>query len=246
MPESATPENILSSIMETFADSVPKQKLGSYFVEDSSVSAQMNRLFGRQRSMHKVLGGGKSADVLLWRNKKISSGVLVGATAIWVLFEWLNYNFLTLGCLALSVGLLIQFGWASASGFVNRSQSKVPRLLLPDELFVNIAVNVGAEVNRFLSYLQDVSTGRHVKQFLAIIASLWAAAIIGTWCNFITVVYIGFVAAHTLPVLYERYEDQVDNFIYRLLGQLQNQYRKLDSGVLGRIPKGNIKFKKFN
>ncbi|XP_068657336.1 reticulon-like protein B8 [Aristolochia californica] len=246
MPENTTPENILNSIMETFADSVPRQKSATFFEVETSVSAQMNRLFGRQKSIHKVLGGGKSADVLLWRNKKISSGMLVGATAIWVLFEWLNYNFLTLGFLVLSVGMLIQFVWANASGLVNRSQSKVPRLLIPDELFVNVAVTVGAEVNRFLSYLQDVSTGRNVKLFLMIIASLWAAAIIGTWCNFLTVAYIGFVAAHTLPVFYEKYDDQVDNFIYNLLGQLQNQYRKLDSGVLRRIPKGNIKSKKSN
>ncbi|XP_068654595.1 reticulon-like protein B8 isoform X2 [Aristolochia californica] len=232
--------------METFADSVPSQKSAAFFEEESSVSAHMNRLFGRQKSIHKVFGGGKSADVLLWRNKKISSGVLVGATVIWMLFEWLNYNFLTLGCLALSGGMLMQFVWANASGLLNRSQSRVPRLVIPDELFVNVAVTVGAEVNRFLNYLQDVSTKRNVKKFLVIIASLLAAAIVGTWCNFLTVVYIGFVAAHTLPVFYERYEDQVDNFIYNLLGQFQNQYRKLDSSVLRRIPKGNIKLKKFN
>jgi len=45
-------------------------------------------------------------------------------------------------------------------------------------------------------------------------------------------------------VLYERYEDQVDDFVYNLLGQLQNQYRKLDAGVLSKIPKGNLKSKK--
>lgn len=55
----------------------------------------------------------------------------------------------------------------------------------------------------------------------------------------------GFVAAHTLPVLYERHEDQVDSFVYNMLGQLQNQYKKLDKGVLSKIPKGNVRAKKF-
>ena len=54
----------------------------------------------------------------------------------------------------------------------------------------------------------------------------------------------GFIAAHTLPVLYERYEDQVDGFVYQVLGQLQNNYRKLDSGFLSKIPKGKLKGKK--
>ncbi|XP_010247587.1 PREDICTED: reticulon-like protein B8 [Nelumbo nucifera] len=246
MPEGITAEDLLNTIMDKFVESPPKQKSVSFFEEDksNSVSTRMNRLFGRQKPVHKILGGGKSADVLLWRNKKISAGVLTGATAIWMLFEWLEYNFLTLLFLALVIGMIAQFVWSNAAGLWNRSPSKVPRLVLPEELFVNIGVSVGTEVNRFLGFLQDVACGGNLKQFLVVVASLWAAAMIGCWCNFLTVLYMGFVAAHTLPVLYEKYEDQVDNFVYNLLGQLQQQYRKLDDGVLSKIPKGNLKGKK--
>ena len=45
-------------------------------------------------------------------------------------------------------------------------------------------------------------------------------------------------------MLYERYGDQVDDLVYNVLGQLQNQYRKLDEGVLSKIAKGNLKSKK--
>jgi hypothetical protein len=45
-------------------------------------------------------------------------------------------------------------------------------------------------------------------------------------------------------VLYEKYEDQVDDFLYSLLGLLRDQYQKLDQGVLSKIPKGNMKAKK--
>lgn len=55
---------------------------------------------------------------------------------------------------------------------------------------------------------------------------------------------LGFVAAHTLPVLYERYADQVDSFVYQVLGLLQHNYRKLDAGVLSKIPKGKLNWKK--
>ncbi|XP_021898426.1 reticulon-like protein B8 [Carica papaya] len=126
----------------------------------------------------------------------------------------------------------------------SRSPSKVPRLVVPAEVFVNIGVAIGGEVNRALGFLQDVACGGNLKQFLVVVVSLWAAAVIGSWCNFLTVVYIGFVAAHTLPVLYERYEDQVDNLVYKILDQLQNHYRKLDSSVLSKIPKGKLEQKK--
>jgi len=52
---------------------------------------------------------------------------------------------------------------------------------------------------------------------------------------------LGFVAAHTLPVFYEKYEDEVDNFVYKVLGQMQHQYRNLDASVLSKIPKGKGK-----
>ncbi|GAV60002.1 Reticulon domain-containing protein [Cephalotus follicularis] len=247
MPEKITAENFLNNLVETLAENVPKKKSVSFFEEDKSdsVTSQFNRLFGRQKPIYNLLGGGKSADVLLWRNKKISASVLTGATAFWVIFEWLNYHFLTLACFTLVLGMLAQFIWTNGSGFLKSSPSRVPRLILPDELFANIGLSVGAEVNRVLRFLQDVACGGNLKQFLTVIASLWAAAIIGSWCNFLTVLYIGFVGAHTLPVLYEKYEDQVDSFVYNVLEQLQNNYRKLDAGLLSKIPKGKFKGKKY-
>ncbi|CAL9013261.1 unnamed protein product [Prunus brigantina] len=248
MPEKITPEDLLNNIVGTFAESSSKQKSVPLFGEETSksVTSQLNRLFGRQKPVHHLLGGGKSADVLLWRNKKISASVLTGATAVWVLFEWLNYHFLTLVGFALVLLMLAQFLWSNFSGIISRSPSEVPRLVVPDQLFVNIAISIGHEINRALEFIQDVALGGNLKQFLMVVASLWVAAVIGSWCNFLTVLYIGFVAAHTLPVLYERYEDQVDNFAYQVLGQLQHNYRKLDTGVLSRIPKGKVNWKKHD
>ncbi|KAI3431966.1 Reticulon-like protein, partial [Psidium guajava] len=240
------PENILTNIVESLAESIPKQNAAALFQEGNpdSVAPRLNKLLNRQKTVHHVLGGGKSADVLLWRNKKISGSVLAGATAIWVLFEWLNYHFLTLLFIALVLVMLAQFVWSRASGFFSSSSSEVPRLKLPEALFVNIGMVVGSEVNRALGFLQDIASSGDLKQFLVVVASLWAAAIIGSWCNFLTVLYVGFVAMHTLPVLYERYEDQVDSFAYQLLGQFRNHYQKLDAGIFRKIAKAKANSKK--
>ncbi|KAF4373245.1 hypothetical protein G4B88_007258 [Cannabis sativa] len=239
-------ENLLNNFVETLAENAPKHKSVSFFKEETSdtVSAQFNRLFGRQKPVHHILGGGKSADVLLWRNKKISASVLSGATVIWVIFEWLNYNFLTIVCLFLVLGMLAQFIWSNASGLLSRSSSKVPRVVLPKELFVNVAVSVGNEVNRALQFLQDVSCGGNLKQMVAVVLGLWAAAMLGSWCNFLTVLYVGFVVLHTFPVLYEKYDDQIDNFVYQVLEQFQSHYQKLDAGILSKIPRGSFKIRK--
>lgn len=49
-----------------------------------------------------------------------------------------------------------------------RSSKDVPRLVLPEELFVNIGNTVGVEVNRALAFLQDVAVGGNLKQFLVV------------------------------------------------------------------------------
>lgn len=63
---------------------------------------------------------GAAADIFLWRNKKISAGVLGAATAMWVLFELLEYHLLTLVCHLLILALAILFLWSNASKFINK------------------------------------------------------------------------------------------------------------------------------
>ncbi|KAF3445028.1 hypothetical protein FNV43_RR14721 [Rhamnella rubrinervis] len=313
MPEKSTAENLFNNLVETIAESAGKHNAVSFFEEEKadSVTSKFIRLFGCQKPVHYLLGGGKSADVLLWRNKNISAGVLAGATAVWVLFEWLNYHLLSFIFFALVLGLLAQFVLKNASGLLNRSPSKVPRLVLPDDLFVNIAVAIGSELSRALGYLQDIACGGNLKQLLVnddggkcfvldffkktfsqmntfpdmgfgkssgyaelqtrIFLAQLSGFVIKSVASFLpethhctvdAVAFVHldfgtqvlrstfgtdnknhpmgfcFVAAHTLPVLYEEYEDQIDSFVYKVLDHLQHNYKKLDAGVLSRIPKG--------
>lgn len=233
--------DLMGNIMETIAENLPRQKSVRFDDGDgSSISEQAKKLFSggesRKKSVHHVLGGGKSADVLLWRNKKISSSVLGVATLVWVFFEWLDYHFLTILCFALALGMAVQFAWSIFS-------SSVPRVQLPEELFASAGAAAGAQVNRALGFLQDVACGRDLKRLVIVIAGFFAAAVVGSFCNLLTVIYIGFVCAHTLPVLYERYQDQVDEFLYNMLGLVQSQYSKLDSKGILKV-KGGVRFRK--
>lgn len=102
-----------------------------------------------------------AADVLLWRNKKISSSVLGVATLVWVFFEWLDYHFLTILCFVLALGMAVQFAWSIFS-------SSVPRVQLPEELFASAGAAAGAQVNRALGFLQDVACGRDLKRLVIV------------------------------------------------------------------------------
>lgn len=61
MPEGITAESLMNNIMDTISEGVSKHKNVSFFEEDKakSVTSQFNRLFGREKPVHHILGGGK-------------------------------------------------------------------------------------------------------------------------------------------------------------------------------------------
>ncbi|KAL6961891.1 Reticulon-like protein B2 [Sarracenia purpurea var. burkii] len=186
----------------------------------------------------------ETADVFLWRDKKISASMIGGATAIWVLFELVSYHLLTLLCHFLILALAILFLWSNASTFINKSPPQIPNVEIPDDIILGITSALRIELNRALSILQDIASGRDLKKFLSVIAGLWVVSVIGSWCSFLTLIYICSVLLHTLPILYEKYEDRVDPFAEKALAEFKKQYAEFDAKILGKIPKGPLKDKK--
>lgn len=50
-----------------------------------------------------------------------------------------------------------------------------------------------------------------------------------------------FVLLHTVPVVYEKYEDEVDSFSEKAWIEIKKQYAVFDEKVLSKIPKGPLK-----
>ena len=48
---------------------------------------------------------------------------------------------------------------------------------------------------------------------------------------------------HTLPVLYEKYDDKVDAYAEKAMIELKKQYAVFDAKVMSQIPKGPLKKK---
>lgn len=210
----------------------------------SSVKSKIYRLFGREKPVHHVLGGGKPADIFLWKNKKVSAGVLGAATAIWVLFELIEYHLLTLLCHGSILALAVLFLWSNASTFINKSPPRIPEIHMPEEPVLQIAAALRMEINWAFDILRDIASGRDLKKFLSVIAGLWVLSIVGSWCNFLTLFYIAFVLLHTVPVFYEKYDDKVDAFAEKAMIEFKKQYAVFDAKVLSKIPKGPLKDKK--
>ncbi|XP_060204540.1 reticulon-like protein B1 [Lycium barbarum] len=238
------------SLMDKIADKIHFDRSDSDSDSETKLAAaplpkaKIWRLFGREKPVHHVFGGGKPADVFLWRNKKISASVLGGATAIWVLFELLEYYLLGLVCHLLIFTLAILFLWSNATTFINKKRPHIPEVHIPEEPILEIASALSIEINRTFSVLREIASGRDLKKFLAIVAGLWVLAVVGSCCNFLTLFYISFVLLHTVPVLYEKYEDKVDPLAEKATQEIKKQYAVFDAKVLSKIPIGPLKDKK--
>ncbi|XP_074589841.1 reticulon-like protein B9 [Curcuma longa] len=198
-----------------------------------------------KRSLHDHLGGGKVADVLLWRNKYLSAGILTGATVVWFMFEVAEYHFLTLMCYTTISTMLVIFIWSNFATLTDRSPPKIPEIILSEHAFKELTSSLHSKISGFASTLQDIARGKDLKTFLLAIALLWLVSEIGSFCSSLSLLYLSLLCAHTVPALYERYEDEVKTLARKGSRDLQVFYEKIDSKFLNKIPRGPVKEKKF-
>ncbi|AQK69966.1 Reticulon-like protein B2-like [Zea mays] len=201
---------------------------------------------GEDKSVHKALGGGKTADVLLWKDKKTSAAVVGGATVLWVLFEIVEYHLLTLVSHVLIAALTILFLWSNATVFIKKSPPDVPEVQISEDLAVNIALALRADINKALALLREIALGHNLMKFLGVVVALWILSEIGELCDLLRLMYIVVLILHTVPILYHKYQDQVDNFAAKAHRELCKQYAVLDAKVLSKIPRAPPKDKKQN
>ncbi|KAK4426876.1 Reticulon-like protein B9 [Sesamum alatum] len=201
------------------------------------------RLFGRQRPVHAVLGGGKVADVLLWRDARASGAILIGIAAIWFLFEVAEYTLVALLCHLFITAMLILFIWSSAAQFFKWNAPNIPKIILEDSTSREVASIFHRNFNHLLSKFLYVASGYDPRLFLLTIVGFWITSIIGSYISSLNLLFLGFVCLETLPFLYEKYEDEVDSLAYNVNRQMKKMYKKFETQVLAKIPKGPAKGK---
>ncbi|KAL2470844.1 Reticulon-like protein B5 [Abeliophyllum distichum] len=205
--------------------------------DDEHTHQDKFHLFGRQKPIHKAFGGGKPADVVLWRNKQMSGALLAGATVIWLLFEWIGYHLITFLCHSIILSLATLFLWSNLSYSINRSALNFPEIALPEDLCRSIALLLRDRCNQVFGIFRQVASGNDLKNFFCAILGLWVVSIVGSWFDFLTLVYIIFVMLLTMPLLYEKHEDRVDSYAQKATAKLKRQYSTLDEKVLQKLPK---------
>ncbi|XP_043700154.1 reticulon-like protein B9 [Telopea speciosissima] len=211
--------------------------------DEPSYSSTTMKIFGRERPLHAVFGGGTVADVLLWRNKNLSAAVLIGFTVLWFLFEIVEYPFHTLLCHIFITMMLILFIWSKAAPLFNWDPPTLHKIIVSESAFQEVAKAFHKKLNRFLFIFYDIACGKELRLFILVIASLWILSVIGTDICTLNLVYFGFLCIVTLPALYERHEYELDYLASKSNQDIKKLYKKFDSNVLNKIPRGPVKEK---
>ncbi|KAL3367993.1 hypothetical protein AABB24_009058, partial [Solanum stoloniferum] len=166
--------------------------------------APTRRSLAHNRPMHAILGGGKVADILLWRDKTITGSILIGFTLIWSLFEVMEYNIVTLLChISMSI-MLILFIWSMGAGFVDWNPPDFRAFMISDSTFRWLC----GKFNYILVKFYEISSGKDFRNFFLAITFLWILSVIGSYFSSLNLLYLGFVCLATLPALYERYHNE--------------------------------------
>ncbi|OMO57416.1 Reticulon [Corchorus capsularis] len=202
------------------------------------------KLFGRERPMRDILGGGRVADILLWKNRNVSAALLIGVAIIWFLFEVVEYNFVTLFCHITITAMLVIFIWCICARHFGWDTPKIPKLLADERAFNEVVSNLLWRLNQFLKNFLRIAGGEEPVHFFLVIISLYILSVIGSYFDFVNLLFIGFLFLETMPYLYMQYEKEVDYHAAQMTRKMNKMYRRFDSRVLNKIPRGPKKEKK--
>ncbi|RZB81049.1 Reticulon-like protein B2 [Glycine soja] len=176
-----------------------------YFV----YSTAKNRFFGRKRPLRVILGSGLIADIILWRNRKISASVLVGVTFIWLFFKRMDCTLISFICDSLILLLAMLFLWSHLTSFIDTSPPpELSAFILPKGLLVSTAISVTV--------------------------TLGAVSVLDCWITAATLIYIVSVILLIVPAIYEKHGDIIDILGEKALFELNNLYADLMKKFFGK------------
>ncbi|XP_021759211.1 reticulon-like protein B12 [Chenopodium quinoa] len=177
------------------------------------MGSSSGRLFNRQRTIHEIFGGAFVADVVLWRQRNITMGILILTLIIWLVFEESGYTLLSLISSILLLLITILFVWSKAASLLNRPAPPLPDMHLREEVVSEMGELARDNINSLVLVCRNVALGKDSRLFLRVAACLLMISVFGALTDIVTLCYMSLAILLTIPALYERYDDQIDKYM---------------------------------
>ncbi|XP_071691715.1 reticulon-like protein B10 [Rutidosis leptorrhynchoides] len=169
--------------------------------------------------------------------------LLIGSTVMWILFEKAGYNFLAFVANTLLLLVVIIFFWAKSASLLNRPLPPIPDLDVSEELVLVAADEIRVWVNSALATLHEIAVDGNLRTLILVAFGLWFISYVGSFFNFLTLIYIGVLLSLSVPYLYETFQGQVDEKFIVVRKYMSTIFEKVDP-ILQKIPTSLNKQKK--
>ncbi|KAH9767490.1 reticulon-like protein B16 [Citrus sinensis] len=190
------------------------------------------KLLNRHGTVHQFMGGGRTADVLLWKRRRVSFGVIVVATVAWLIFERSGLPFLSVCSDVLLLLIVLMFFRANFAAFRNKQLESLPELEVSEEMVNNAAASFRVKINYLLLMAHDITVGKDFRLFFQVGVTLFGLK------NLLRT-----LLSITVPALYSRFEARVDRYCGMIHKSISQHYKVVDENVISRIPRNLSKDK---
>ncbi|XP_022968135.1 reticulon-like protein B14 [Cucurbita maxima] len=187
----------------------------------------------RPRFLHSIFGHGKVAELMLWKKKRESAAMLAGISGVWFLLEVLDYHFVTLLCYLLIITMLLLFSWNKLALLINWAPPSVHDFEISNATLTHFFDTF----NWFLHHFFQISTAQNFKLFAMVMGSIWLVSLIGELMNSLNLIYIVFLSLQTVPIVLDKYEEEIHKLVSNLKSSMDTFFHTLHSNFLSKIPR---------
>jgi hypothetical protein len=182
-------------------------------------------------------------DLLLWHDVPKSAGVLIIATALYILLEWSRIPLVTwLSNLAIFAVLTTSL-WALVARFAGRTgpEEHLPSLLrtgLDETTVRTLAEKVRVAANQGLAFVSRILSGADLILTFKTLVALWVAGWVGRLITPVGLLYTAILGLLTIPKVYEMRKDEIDNAVSQARAVSAQQYataRSKANEVISRL-----------
>lgn len=152
-------------------------------------------------------------DLIMWRDVKKTGMVFGSVTLVYLLFEWSGLSLMTIVANILLVVTLGCLLWANVASLLGRAGPPIPRALkegVDEAELKDMAVRMQAPINKVLSFIAQIASGKEWKLSLAVGAGLWLLGKLGAYFTVLGFIYTVALLLFTLPRAYEEKKEEVD------------------------------------
>eukprot|EP00873_Tetraselmis_striata_P010067 jgi/Tetstr1/430331/TSEL_020156.t1 len=177
----------------------------------------------------------KLEAIVMWKDPKVSGGVMAAAAAAYALLELSSFTVIemvaTLGLIVTIAGVL----WGAVAGKLGKSGIPLPEFMtngISEECARKIVLEEALPaVNKALACASTVVKGENVMMSAKLALVFLVAAKIGHYFSLFTFAFLAAVFMMTVPKLYDTYQTEID----KLFDQVMTKFKEVKKMVMDKL-----------